>query len=148
MMNTGIRPNYDLDRFIQYHKTDYMTALNEIRNGRKTSHWIWFIFPQVQGLGHSAFSKYFGIESVAHAKAFYDKRILRSHLREITEALLSLPTNNISEVMSEIDVMKLKSSMTLFDMVCPDDIFAKVLDKYYKGERDRLTIDILERQSL
>ena len=142
-MNNDIRPKYDLDRFIQYHKTDYETALTEIRQGRKTSHWIWFIFPQVQGLGHSAFSKYFGIEGIDHAKAFYGNSTLRAHLREITEALLSLPTLEISEVMPMIDVMKLKSSMTLFDVVCPDDIFAKVLDKYFSGERDKLTLDIL-----
>lgn len=135
--------HYDLNRFLQYHKTDYNNALSEITQGQKKSHWIWFIFPQLQGLGSSAFSKYFGIEDAAHAKAFYENNTLRLHLREITNALLLNKDKQIETIMPGIDSIKLKSSMTLFDYICPNDIFAQVLDTFYGGERDQLTLSML-----
>lgn len=144
---TKMEANFDSERFLKYHKIDYSTALSEIRNGRKTSHWIWFIFPQLKGLGHSAFAEYFGLEGLKDATAFYGNDTLRKHLREITEALLCLNEANISNVMSDIDVLKLRSSMTLFDIVSPDDIFGKVLDKYYDGVRDNLTLEMISYSS-
>lgn len=134
-----------LDRFVWYHKTDYKIALSEIKAGEKRSHWIWFIFPQMKGLGHSAFADYFGIESLEEAVAYYAHKTLGKHLREITQVLLSLPETDINKIMPGIDALKLKSSMTLFDLVCPGDIFAEVLAKYYCGEKDELTLAMLRK---
>lgn len=132
-----------LDRFVRYHRTDYKIALSEIKAGEKRSHWIWFIFPQMKGLGHSAFADYFGIESLEEAVAYYAHKTLGKHLREITQVLLSLPETDINKIMPGIDALKLKSSMTLFDLVSPRDIFAEVLAKYYSGEKDELTLSML-----
>lgn len=135
---------FDADRFIRYHRTDYDTALREIRGGRKKSHWIWFIFPQLKGLGHSAFSEYFGLDGLQDAVDFYGTRVLRNHLRKITKALLELDETDIGRIMPGIDALKLKSSMTLFDKVSPDDIFGQVLDKYFGGTRDEMTLEMLD----
>ncbi len=99
----------------------------------------------MKGLGHSAFADYFGIESLEEAAAYYAHKTLGKHLREITQALLSLPETDINKIMPGIDALKLKSSMTLFDLVCPDDIFAEALAKYYNGEKDELTLAMLRK---
>lgn len=135
--------NFDAERFLRYHKTDYSTALKEVRNGHKTSHWIWFIFPQLKGLGHSAFSDYFGLDGLQDAVSFYDNGVLRNHLRTITKSLLDLNEVDINNVMPGIDSVKLKSSMTLFDIVSPGDIFGEVLAKYYNDERDNITLSMI-----
>ena len=135
---------FDSERFLRYHSTDYRTALAEIRSGRKSGHWIWFIFPQLKGLGHSAFSEYFGLDGLGGAEAFYADRTLHRHLREITEALLQLEETDINRIMPGIDALKLRSSMTLFDRVSPDDIFEKVLDRYYGGHRDSITLEMID----
>jgi|GEM_PF-118984 ADP-ribosylglycohydrolase len=138
----GIFPT-NLDKFIEYHNKDYRTALSEIKSGKKSSHWIWYIFPQMKGLGHSAFANHFGISGINEAAAFYADRTLGKHLREITEALLALPETDINMIIPGIDSLKLKSSMTLFDVICPNDIFAKVIQKYFHGDRDTLTLSML-----
>ena len=135
-----------LSRFIKAYEY-YLTALNEIRNGKKTTHWIWYIFPQLRGFGHSYNSTFYGIESFAEARAFLDNQYLGNHLREITETLLTLDKRNIRDIFGEIDAMKVRSSMTLFDLVCPNDIFAQVLDKYYDGKRCELTIERIKREN-
>jgi len=139
---TGIHPA-SLERFEEYHDKDYRTALKEIKAGCKSSHWIWYIFPQMKGLGHSAFANHFGISGINEAAAFYADKTLGKHLREITSALLDLPETDINRIMPGIDALKLKSSMTLFDIICPGDIFEKVLMKYYNNERDSLTLSLL-----
>lgn len=136
--------NDQLDRFIKYHEVDYQKALSEIRAGHKQSHWIWYIFPQLKGLGKSEYSCYFGLDGLEEAKSYYANETLRSHLREITQALLDLPEMDIQKIVPEIDARKLKSSMTLFDVVSPDDIFAQVLDRYFYGKRDGLTLSRLQ----
>lgn len=135
-----------LSRFLKAHEY-YPTVLSEIRNGKKTSHWIWYIFPQLRGFGHSYNSTFYGIESFAEARAFLDNQYLGNHLREITETLLTLDKRNIRDIFGEIDAMKVRSSMTLFDLVCPNDIFAQVLDKYYDGKRCELTIERIKREN-
>lgn len=135
----------DLERFLKAQERDYATALNEIKNGRKTSHWIWYIFPQIAGLGFSSTSKYYSIKDKNEAIEYLNNKILRNRLIEICEALLSLESNDATYVMGYPDDLKLKSSMTLFNEVSDIDIFKKVLDKFYNGEKDEMTISLLNK---
>ena len=121
----------------------YEKALQEVRNGRKMSHWMWFIFPQIVGFGHSHNTKYYSIKSVEEAKAYLADEVLGSRLREISEALLELPNTNPADIFGTPDWMKLSSSMTLFDFVSLNDVFAKVLDKYFAGSRDLRSLSII-----
>lgn len=123
----------------------YETALAEIRNGRKESHWIWFVLPQLRGLGHSYNSTYYGLNGLEEAKLYLNDTILNAHLREIVNVLLSLPIDNPESIFGKLDALKLKSSMTLFDIVQPNDIFAQVLDKYFDGQSDKRTISLIKR---
>ena len=139
---------YVLKRFKDAQETDYDTALKEIRNGHKSSHWIWYIFPQIKGLGHSFTSRYYALSGLKEAKAYLDDEILNRRLREITKALLELHTDDAVAVMGDIDAMKLRSSMTLFDEVSKDDIFKEVLDKFFDGKPDEKTLEILHKENL
>ena len=138
-----------IQRFIDAHKEFYNDALIEIRQGYKKSHWMWYIFPQIQGLGKSQISKYFAINNIDEVRDYLNNEYLYNNLVDIWKELLKLQTNNPINVLGKIDAMKLKSSMTLFDYVCDldkrnIDIFDKVLEKYYNKERDIKTIDILQ----
>ena len=135
----------DLERFLKAQERDYATALNEIKNGRKTSHWIWYIFPQIAGLGFSSTSKYYSIKDKNEAIEYLKNKTLKNRLIEICEALLSLESDDATYVMGYPDDLKLKSSMTLFDEVSDIDVFKKVLDKFYKGEKDEMTISLLNK---
>jgi uncharacterized protein (DUF1810 family) len=133
-----------LNRFLTAQQRDYDKALSEIREGHKRSHWIWYIFPQIRGLGFSAKSEFYGIADMAEAKAYLENPTLRAHLIEISEALVSLGTHDARQVMGFPDDLKLRSSMTLFHLADPSiDVFQKVLDQYFDGEMDQQTIDIL-----
>lgn len=134
----------NLDRFIEAQESDYKIALNEIKRGRKTNHWIWYIFPQLDGLGHSMTAKYYGIKDENEARDYINNEYLKNHLLEISNELLKLKNNNISEIMGYPDDLKLKSCMTLFDYVSEYDVFKKVLEKYYHGDKDEVTIRILK----
>ena len=133
----GIPPSkgkdYYLDRFIDAQAHSYEIALNEIKNGRKLSHWIWYIFPQQKGLGHSHNSEYYGLEGVEEAAAYWAHPVLGARLREICEALLTHKgKRDIDFIMnSRIDVLKLQTSMNLFNKVAPNDIFKEVLEAFY-----------------
>lgn len=133
--------NTGLQRFIEAQNDSYDQALKEIRNGRKLTHWIWYIFPQIKGLGFSYNSEYYGITSLQEAKDYLENELLRKRLFEITESLLMHKGKDIESIMGDIDALKLKSSMTLFDAVQPDDIFGEVLDEFYGGERCRRTLE-------
>lgn len=134
---------YELSRFVTAQQDNYECALSEIRNGRKVSHWIWYIFPQLKGLGRSPMSEYYGIQNLDEAKAYLANPILGKHLIEICNALLLLDTNNAAEVMG-MDSRKLRSSMTLFDAATESsDVFQLVLDKYYEGKKDYRTLRML-----
>ena len=122
----------------------YERALSEIKNGRKTSHWMWFVFPQITGFGHSRNTKFYSIKSVGEACAYLDDPVLGGRLREICEALLTLPESDPEAIFGSPDWMKLGSSMTLFDYVSPQDVFGKVLDKFFAGSRDRRSISIIK----
>ena len=137
--------NYEISRFMNAHQTDYQRALTEIKNGKKVSHWMWYIFPQLKGLGRSFTSEYYGIQDLDEAKAYLADPILGRHLIEICNALLSLDTNDATEVMGRPDDRKLKSSMTLFDAATESsDVFRLVLEKYYNGKKDYRTLEMLD----
>lgn len=133
-----------LDRFLDAQRGDYAAALAEVRRGRKTSHWMWYIFPQIAGLGQSSTARYYSIRDLEEAREYYAHPVLGQRLREISGVLLELRGSDPVAVFGGIDSMKLKSSMTLFAVAAPDDpLFQQVLDKYYGGEQDALTLRIL-----
>ena len=131
---------YNLARFHEAQDSFYQRALQEIMQGYKWSHWMWFIFPQIKGLGQSYASRFYAISSVDEAKAYLENAVLGLRLREISAELLKHSGKNIDSILGGIDSMKLKSSMTLFDAVSPDDVFAEVLNAFFDGERDRNTL--------
>ena len=136
-----------LERFFPYHTNDYPQALREMRAGEKKSHWIWYIFPQLKGLGMSGRSVKFGIENADEAREYLRHPELGADLREITSALLELKENDPVKVMSwEIDAVKLRSCMTLFAYVSEEgSVFHKVLDKFFGGEMDEATLKLLKK---
>lgn len=133
-----------LERFVKAQENDYETALQEIKNGHKQTHWIWYIFPQMQGLGFSSMSQFYGIKDREEALLYMEHPILREHLLEISQALLKLECNDPVKVMGYPDNMKLHSSMTLFSIVSEEPVFQKVLDKYYSGQKDQATLELLK----
>ena len=135
----------DLSRFLKAQEHDYARALSEIRSGRKRSHWMWYIFPQIQGLGFSQTAQFYAIQDLAEAKDYLAHPVLGARLKEISSALLDLDGLSASEIFGYPDDLKLRSCMTLFclaDLNC--DIFEKVLNKYYDGKADDRTIRILK----
>lgn len=135
-----------IERFIQAQNEVYLRALNEIKSGRKQTHWMWFIFPQIKGLGLSMTSIFFSIKDVEEAKEYLYHPLLGQRLREISCALLELKTDNAAEVFGCTDAMKLRSCMTLFDVVDPETVFDRVLMKFFDGKRDKKTLKILADQ--
>ncbi|UPL51044.1 DUF1810 domain-containing protein [Hymenobacter sublimis] len=136
----------DLQRFLDAQRTDYLVALAEIKNGRKRSHWMWYIFPQIQGLGFSETSKFYAIRNRAEAEDFFRHPVLGPRLLEISRALLALPGTNATAIFGSPDDLKLKSSMTLFSCVPnADPVFEQVLDKFFGGDPDGKTLQILSR---
>lgn len=141
----GVEKIYDLSRFYEAHAEDFRRALEEVKGGHKQSHWMWYIFPQIVGLGHSRTSVFYAISDIGEAKAYMKDPVLGAHMKELCEILLSLNTNDALEVFGWPDHMKLKSSMTLFEKAVPEEtIFGKVLDKFFAGERDENTLSLLE----
>ena len=130
---------YDLERFVKAQEVLYAQALKEIKEGKRQSRWIWFIFPQIKGLGHSYNSEFFGISSKEEAKSYLEHPVLGARLREISNALLDCG-KTADEILGFPEVLKVKSCMTLFDMVSPNDIFNDVLFKFYESQRCDKTI--------
>jgi uncharacterized protein (DUF1810 family) len=136
---------YKLTRFVDAQNQVYLTAFSEIRNGRKETHWMWFIFPQLKGLGKSSTASYYGITGLEEARAYLKHPILGKHLVEICSALLAVEGKEASEIFGSPDDLKLQSSMTLFSQVeGADNVFQRVLDKYFRGKPDGKTMAILE----
>lgn len=134
---------YDIQRFIKAQEQSYdgyKQALSEIQQGRKTSHWIWYIFPQIKGLGHSYMSEFYGVSGLEEAQEYMKNETLSTRLREITNALLAHSDKSADDILGYIDAKKVKSSMTLFDAVCPDDIFREVLNQFYGGKGCQRTL--------
>ena len=137
----------NIEKFKQAQEYDYDMALAEIKAGRKESHWIWYVFPQLMDLGHSRTAIYYGIKDLAEAKEYLADALLRKRLVEISEALLNLPGNDAAAVLGHVDAMKVRSCMTLFKAADPTcEVFAHVLGKYWDGEEDQLTLRLLEEK--
>lgn len=135
----------NLERFIEAHNDSYEIALSEIKNGKKRSHWMWYIFPQIKGLGRSTTAIYYSINDINEAKEYYSNDILHNHLIEIYKELLK-QSGDIKYIMGYPDYMKLHSSLTLFHCVDKDnELFVNLIDKFYDGKYDNLTIQILEK---
>lgn len=135
-----------IERFISAQERDYATALQEVKNGRKQGHWIWYIFPQIAGLGASSTSQYYAIADMTEAKEYLANPTLRAHLEEISTALLELSTDNAESVFGYLDAMKVRSSMTLFkhaDEGC--EIWNAVLEKFFGGQEDWRTLSLIEK---
>jgi uncharacterized protein (DUF1810 family) len=134
----------DLKRFTEAQERDYATALAEIKRGRKLSHWMWYIFPQIAGLGFSSTSKFYAIKDRSEAESYLAHPVLGERLVEISNALLEIEGKTANQIFGSPDDMKLKSSMTLFGTL--DDanpVFQKVLDKYFDGAKDRRTLELI-----
>ena len=134
---------HDLNRFISAQERSYDAALREIKSGHKKTHWMWYIFPQIAGLGFSSTAQFYAISSMQEAKDYYAHPVLGKRLVEISEALLALDTNDAAAVMGYPDDLKLRSSMTLFLAASGDAVFQRVLDKFYSGMPDSKTLHIL-----
>lgn len=135
---------FDLDRFIAAQAGTYETALREITGGRKTSHWIWFIFPQLSGLGRSTMAQHYGLASLEEARAYLGHPILGTRLRQCIEALCHLEHLSAHDVFGSPDDIKLRSCLTLFALAAPEEpLFDAALARYFHGERDPVTISRL-----
>ncbi|MBR6172353.1 MAG: DUF1810 domain-containing protein [Eubacterium sp.] len=136
---------FNLQRFVKEQQNDYTTAYFELSQGRKRSHWMWWIFPQIIGLGMTATSQMYAIKSLEEAKAFLDHPYLGKNLREISGILLRLDSSDASAIFGYPDDLKLRSSMTLFAEADPhEEVFRKVLDKFFGGAKDARTLEILK----
>jgi uncharacterized protein (DUF1810 family) len=137
---------FDLNRFVQAQEEIYARALAEIKVGRKCSHWMWFIFPQIDGLGHSSTARFYAIKSKDEAKAYLNHPLLGKRLVECAEALLKIEGESAEEIFGYPDDLKLRSSMTLFASVSqPDSVFSRVLDQYYSSQPDAQTLELLKQ---
>ena len=135
-----------LARFVKAQEGDYARALREIQSGRKRSHWMWYIFPQLRGLGFSSTAQFYGIRDLEEARAYWTHPVLGPRLVEISEALLALETNDPGRVLGYPDDLKLRSCMTLFELAAPEQpVFGRVLEKFYAGRRDPRTLELLGR---
>ena len=132
-----------LQRFVEAQAASYADALAELRNGHKRTHWMWFVFPQIAGLGHSAMAQRYAIASRDEAAAYLAHDVLGPRLRACTQAMLSVPDRTANEILGTPDDIKFRSSMTLFDAVAPNDVFAEALARFYRGQRDPATLERL-----
>jgi uncharacterized protein (DUF1810 family) len=134
----------DLKRFLDAQQRDYAAALSEIKSGRKRSHWMWYIFPQIAGLGYSDMAKRYAIADLAEATDYLAHPVLGKRLKEIAAALLGLDSHNATQVMGSPDDLKLRSSMTLFALVeGTDSVFNAVLKKFFDGHKDPATLQLV-----
>jgi uncharacterized protein (DUF1810 family) len=137
---------FNLSRFANAQGGVYDRVLAELRSGQKRTHWMWYVFPQIDGLGNSTTTKLYAIKSIEEARQYLKHPLLGTRLRECTQAVLAIEGRSASEIFGDPDDMKLKSSMTLFaSVVDPGSEFVRVLDKYFNGERDGRTLHQLEK---
>ena len=134
-----------MQRFYEPQRRDFDTALAEIRRSRKVSHWMWYIFPQLKGLGRSSTAQFYGLDGLEEARRFAADPILGGNLRTITKALLDQPVRHAWIIFGRTDAMKLRSCMTLFAMADPDcGLYARVLEEFFRGEGDPQTLKMLK----
>jgi uncharacterized protein (DUF1810 family) len=135
---------YDLDRFVRAQEGDYQQALSEIMSGRKRSHWMWFIFPQIDGLAFSSTSKLYSIKSIDEARVYFEHAVLGPRLLKCAEAVVGVDNRSATEIFGSPDDLKLRSCATLFASVSPSgSVFERILEKYFRGERDGKTLQLL-----
>jgi uncharacterized protein (DUF1810 family) len=134
---------YHLDRFVRAQATDYDQALSELREGHKRSHWMWYIFPQIEGLGLSPMSRHYAIKSPAEARAYLDHPVLGPRLQECATVVYNIAGHSASEMFGAPDDMKLRSSATLFASVSGGGIFEQLIQKYFDGQYDEKTLQTL-----
>ncbi len=134
---------FDLARFVKAQAGIYEQALAEIRSGRKRSHWMWFIFPQFAGLGHSPMAQRYAIGSIAEARAYLADPVLGTRYRECVASLQALPATTAERVFGGIDAIKLKSSLTLFDEANHEPLFSEAIGRWFEGQRDEATLKLL-----
>ena len=135
--------DYNLNRFIEAQETTYDIALSEIKKGHKQSHWMWFIFPQHKDLGRSSTAKFYGISDLKEAEQYLRHPILGERLKEISKELLKHKGKSAIEILGEVDALKLKSSMTLFEIIEPNSVFHEILEEFYQGDKDNYTLKLL-----
>ena len=141
--------SHHLKRFLDAHNQVYLKALAEIRNGKKETHWMWFLFPQLKGLGKSDTAQFYGIADLKEAEDYLQHPVLGRHLIEISEALLVIEDKTAHEIFGTPDDLKLRSSMTLFANATPSpSVFAKVLNRYFDGMQDEMTLQLIVRSKL
>ncbi len=141
-------PRYLFDDFVQAQNTIYPLVLKELAAGKKRTHWMWFIFPQIVGLGHSEMAQRFAIESLSQAREYLQHKILGARLTECAELLLAHPDKSVLEIFGKPDNLKLHSSLTLFALAAEQNsVFAQLLQQFFFGESDQATLDILARQN-
>jgi len=139
---------YNLQRFLDAQEGIYPTALAELRSGAKHSHWMWFVFPQLAGLGRSPTAQDYGIASIDEARAYLEHPTLAPRLRECVAAILPWAGRRTAEqILGRVDALKLRSSLTLFDAVEPGDVFTEALDSFFRGDRDERTLALLNGQA-
>jgi uncharacterized protein (DUF1810 family) len=138
-MDTVKQPSNSLERFTKAQERMYQYAVSEMKDGEKQGHWMWFIFPQIKGLGRSDTAMYYAIQSLDEAKEYLQHPILGARLIECCQILIGIEGKTASDIFDYIDALKLKSSMTLFQAASPNPIFQQVLDKYYSGQKDEKT---------
>lgn len=137
---------FDLSRFTSAQEGIYDGALAELRSGHKRTHWMWYIFPQIDGLGHSTTSKHYAIKSIEEARQYLNHPVLGTRLLKCAEAVLTIEGRSVSEIFGYPDDLKFKSSMTLFACVAdPRSVFVRILDKYFDGKQDIKTLRLLEK---
>jgi uncharacterized protein (DUF1810 family) len=142
------QPEYDLTRFISAQETIFESVLNELESGQKRSHWMWLIFPQIEGLGRSATARYYSIKSEEEARAYLKHPILGARLSKCAQALLAIEGKSAPEIFGFPDDLKLNSSMTLFACVTEStSVFVRVLEKYFDGKRDKKTEDFMNKRA-
>ena len=141
----GRQDPFNLGRFLEAQESVYLDVLAELRSGRKRTHWMWFVFPQIDGLGFSSTSKYYAIKSEAEARQFLNHPVLGKRLLECANAVLEVEGRSASEIFGPPDDLKLRSCMTLFAQVSdPGSVFAQVLDKYFHARLDEKTLALLK----
>lgn len=138
---------FQLSRFVVAQENAYLTALEELRSGRKRSHWIWFVFPQLRGLGRSVTSEEYGLSGLAEARAYLADPLLGQRLRQSTQVMLAHRSLAASQVLGDLDALKFRSCLTLFTRADPtEQLFATALERFFNGERDARTLKLLEAQ--
>jgi len=143
-------PDFDLERFV--HAQDaggtYRQALTELQRGRKVSHWMWFVFPQIAGLGRSSMAQRYAIASLEEAQAYLRHAVLGPRLRECCQTAISLTETTAEEIFGGIDAVKLRSSMTLFSRAAPEErVFGQMLDRFFAGQPDATTLRLIKDRS-